>query len=117
MLPFGSITSIIPLFVLGFAYLLYFSTALLSKPEDHAIDRGAVSEKKEITFNTDHQVRFPVVSISANQDYPSNSAEAVENIYINAPGWLAVLILPPILQKPELKPCYFHSSVRPPPVF
>lgn len=31
MLPFGSITSIIPLFVLAFAYLLFFSASALNK--------------------------------------------------------------------------------------
>ncbi|HLN20347.1 MAG TPA: hypothetical protein VK213_04615 [Bacteroidales bacterium] len=31
MLPFSSITSIIPLFVLGFAYLVFVGTSVLSK--------------------------------------------------------------------------------------
>lgn len=33
MLPFGSITSVVPLVVLGFAYLVYLGTILLNKPD------------------------------------------------------------------------------------
>lgn len=32
MLPFGSITSVVPLVVLGFAYLVYLGAILLNKP-------------------------------------------------------------------------------------
>lgn len=32
MIPFGSITSVVPLVVLGFAYLVYLGAILLNKP-------------------------------------------------------------------------------------
>ena len=43
MLPFGSITSIIPLFILGFVYFIYFSTAFFA--------RYVPQESNETDFN------------------------------------------------------------------
>ncbi len=37
MLPFGSITSIVPLFILGFVYLIYFSASFLNKNKPESI--------------------------------------------------------------------------------
>jgi hypothetical protein len=50
MLPFGSITSVIPLFVFALAYVLYFGTSVLSrnKASEHLLISGN-TEKKEIS--------------------------------------------------------------------
>lgn len=60
MFPFSSITSVIPLAILGFAYVLYFFAAALNKytPEDN-ID---TVQKKEIF--TDLSVENQLVKIS-----------------------------------------------------
>jgi hypothetical protein len=118
MLPFGSITSIIPLFVLGFAYLLYFSTSLLSKPEAGA-DQLCVplseSGKKEIVINTDRQISYPFVSFSVSNRNFSNSAETTENPLLFRQNPITLIPQLQDLQKHVLKPCYYHFSVRPPP--
>jgi hypothetical protein len=118
MLPFGSITSIIPLFVLGFAYLLYFSTSLLSKPEagaDHLCIPVSESTKKEITVTPEKQASYPLISFSIRKDNSQNSADAVEFQNLFKPDLIILSSRLPDLQKHVLKPFHFHFSVRPPP--
>lgn len=51
MLPFGSITSIIPLFVFALAYVLYFGTSALSRTKADEPLLSADTEKKEISID------------------------------------------------------------------
>lgn len=48
MLPFGSITSIIPLFILAFAYVIYFSASLLNRHNSPASGEIIPENKSEI---------------------------------------------------------------------
>jgi hypothetical protein len=118
MLPFGSITSIIPLFVLGFAYVVYFCASLLSKPEageSRLPVTNLTSAKQEITVNPGSQVKFPVVSFSVCNDNIPNFAEAAGKLHLNNPDFITRILRPLNLQKQELNTYYFHFSVRPPP--
>jgi hypothetical protein len=118
MLPFGSITSIIPLFVLGFAYVVYFCTSMLSRPEageTRLPDTTLTTGKKEITISTDNQVVFPVISFSSFNDGFSNFAEAAAYLHLNDPDLIARILRPQNHKKRELNTFFFHFSVRPPP--
>lgn len=65
MLPFGSITSIIPLFVLAFAYMLYFGASALNKlkPDDGII----LAESKAIVFNKQPDQHHHIVYFFQNE--------------------------------------------------
>ena len=68
MLPFGSITSIVPLFVLAFAYLIYFGASALNKTksEDPALSKELAVET-QLPYNqlTIPDYRDIIVSIDA----------------------------------------------------
>lgn len=78
MLPFGSITSVIPLFVFALAYVLYFGTSVLSrsKADEHLLITEA--EKKEISaeINSD---RFPEKTFSFSINIPDSEAITEES--------------------------------------
>jgi hypothetical protein len=79
MLPFGSITSIIPLFVLAFAYMLYFGASALNrlKPDDNTV----ISESKDIIFNKqpdqDHHLLYFFPNEVISQDIITEEETAV----------------------------------------
>jgi hypothetical protein len=52
MLPFGSITSVVPLFVLAFAYLIYFGASALNKTksEDPALSKELAADT-QLSYN------------------------------------------------------------------
>jgi hypothetical protein len=52
MLPFGSITSVVPLFVLAFAYLIYFGASALTKTksENPALSKE-LAVKTQLPYN------------------------------------------------------------------
>ena len=83
MLPFGSITSVVPLFVLAFAYLIYFGASALNKTksEDPALSKElaidtqlpynqlTTPDYKDIVFSVDAiRAEVQVISFFSSPD-------------------------------------------------
>lgn len=68
MLPFGSITSVVPLFVLAFAYLIYFGASALNKTksEDPAFSKELAVDT-QLSYNqlTTPDYRDILISVDA----------------------------------------------------
>lgn len=114
MLPFGSITSIIPLFVLAFAYMLYFGASALNrlKPDDIASN----SESKDIIFNKqpdqDHHILYFFPNEVISQDVITEEETSVQ-----FPDHFISFIR--IIPDEESIPQFTGSGLfcRPPPIF
>ncbi len=114
MFPFSSITSIIPLAILAFAYVLYFFAAALNKniPEDS----NEIVQKKEIF--TDFSAENQPVKISDLHYYEIQTQDILteEDPEDILPYRSFSLLLPDKPRKIISHFFHFCLSSRPPPV-
>lgn len=112
MLPFSSITSIVPLFILGFAYFIYFGASVLSKhvpqTEDSGRDKNivkTVSNSESITY-----IDYRLASVDQSCEPEPSFDFSLKDI--------SCIILH---EAPHGKPVPLHRvsqfSPRPPPLF
>lgn len=110
MLPFGSITSIVPLFVLAFAYLLYFSANTLNK--NNADEKKVTEEKNQLNPGV-NEIFLPDFRIvdDTESDELVNSAK----VYPTTNFIISSFRLPP---DGNTSPLHWSNcfSPRPPPV-
>jgi hypothetical protein len=109
MLPFGSITSVVPLFVLAFAYLIYFGASALNKTksEDPALSKELAAETHLPYYQlTTPDYRDIVVSVDAVP------AEVQDISFFSSPD-----TFPPGIPVKRIIPlhCGSYFSPRPPP--
>lgn len=114
MLPFGSITSIIPLFVLAFAYMLYFGASALSKlkPDDGVLK----SESKDIVFSKQPDQDHHIIYLFQNE-VVSQDVIKEEEISFHFPDHFIRYVR--VIPDEESIPQHSGSGLfsRPPPVF
>lgn len=113
MLPFGSITSIIPLFILAFAYLVFISTSALSRDRD---ELHSPDNKNKVYESVDSA---PVWTNAYHLDYSAGcddqaAEEPVKIIFYTSENSVHFClpgknILPAAV--------IFSNTVRPPPFF
>ncbi|HLN56286.1 MAG TPA: hypothetical protein VK207_09850 [Bacteroidales bacterium] len=111
MLPFSSITSIVPLFILGFAYVIYFSASILSRnvPETEKAGQDKIIVKAETSSDS-----FTYIDFRHAANDQSCEAESAFDFSLKD---LSCIILH---EAPRGKPAPLHRvsqfSPRPPPL-
>lgn len=111
MLPFGSITSIVPLVVLGFAYVLFLCASVLNKNETTDVD-DFVSDKQIII--ADNQLsKLPDNSIQYHDIQNADLSREKVHDHIVCPLYISSLHDHPWEISDPLYGCSFR--VRPPP--
>lgn len=111
MLPFGSITSIIPLVVLGFAYLIYLGTSVMSR--DQVVPATDTDLAKCITIEDTDKI----VSNEGTCDWNTlfSDDQSIETSdQINPLTWLR-RIIPLYDDQVSAEFCKVSYSIRPPP--
>lgn len=114
MLPFGSITSVVPLVVLGFAYLVYLGAILLNKPPVSEFS-GPEATINIIEPDTAEDIARQIPDFRSFTDNNSDGLSAVEE---NITDWSHFLSF--IAEIPPSRPLILHHVSqflpRPPPL-
>lgn len=109
MLPFGSITSVVPLFVLAFAYLIYFGASALNKTKSENPVPG-----KELVVDSQLPYNQPTITDYRDIVVTDDMVPAEDQVFSFSSSSDS---FPPGIPVKRIIPLYFGSyfSPRPPP--
>lgn len=114
MLPFGSITSVVPLVVLGFAYLVYLGAILLNKPAIDEFPPNDAAVMNIIEADANGETTFTIPDF---RSLTGTGTDAIISVDDNIIDWSQFLSF--IAEIPPARPLVLHNVSqflpRPPP--